>query len=616
MVHLDIDADGIASIIVSGTGDVALSHGLRKALSETFLNADANPAVKCILLFCEASTFFRSPDYREYLEPPQSPTMGQLCQQVEACRVPVIAVVQGDADSAAFELALAAHYRIASAKALFGFADVALGIVPGAGATQRLPRLCGPAPAMELMMSGRRVSAAEAARLNLVDRVEEGDLVVAAMDVASDILGGAKPPLRSRDRHDGFADPSGYLNIVQAFRARVAQQDRPAPRAIVECVEAAQLLPFDAGLARESTAHRESLAQSQTRALCHLVISETKTALMPAGSRRSDIKRVAVVAGENAPSWVVGCLNAGAAVVIAADDEALLKQTEGRVRRILARAQDAQRMSAETVARRLAGLRHMSEAEALSSADLVFLTEPDKAAQVEAKTGPGTILALVQASGQAIPFDALEKPGKALGLTVVGPDAGGRLVEILMSADTDRDIAQVVSAFVHRTGRIAVQAPTGNAGGIGSAVWGAGMLAAQDLARQGADPAAIDAALKAASFSSLPFGGTQTAGGGAARIYDNDEVVERVVLAMANTGALLLDAGEARQPADIDLAMVVGYGFPRQKGGPMFAADEYGLLKLRKRLMALMAENADFWQPAPLIEDLIKNGRTFGDLND
>ncbi|MDN5789073.1 enoyl-CoA hydratase/isomerase family protein, partial [Pseudorhodobacter sp.] len=233
----------------------ALGHALRAALAGAIEAASLNPGVRAVALLAKGRTFPAGADISEFGKPPQPPLLPDLCKLVESCPKPVVAGLHGTALGGGLELALSAHARIALSDARVGLPEVGLGILPGAGGTQRLPRLIGAPAALRMMITGKPISAEEALSLGLLDRVVERDLADATVTLALHMA--ANPPVPTRDRREGMADAKAYFSAIATARAAQVGTALPGPARIIDCVEAAMLLPFDQGLAFERAAFAE-----------------------------------------------------------------------------------------------------------------------------------------------------------------------------------------------------------------------------------------------------------------------------------------------------------------------------------------------------------------------
>ncbi|MFA0812577.1 3-hydroxyacyl-CoA dehydrogenase NAD-binding domain-containing protein [Microbulbifer epialgicus] len=277
----------------------ALSHGLREGIWGAIKNAQED-ASKALVLLCEGRTFIAGADITEFGKPPQAPGLSEVITEIENSCKPVIAAMHGTALGGGFEVALACHYRCALASAKVGLPEVKLGLLPGAGGTQRTPRLAGVAAALELITKGSPIPAAKAESLKLIDRVIDDDLLKGALAFARELIDRNAPPRRVRDIViDPASVPEG---LFDDFRQRLEKRARGqlAPQHIVTCIEAAVHQPFDEGLTKELNLFIECLLSSQSAALRHLFFAErtaTKIQGLPKDTPTREIKSVGIIGG-------------------------------------------------------------------------------------------------------------------------------------------------------------------------------------------------------------------------------------------------------------------------------------------------------------------------------
>jgi 3-hydroxyacyl-CoA dehydrogenase len=282
--------DRVALVTLALAPVNALTPQVRGALWDIFGRIEQDAGVGAVVLNAEGPIFSSGADIREGGEGGEGPTLAEVCARIEDARVPVVAALQGLALGGGAELALAAHYRLASPAARLGFPEITLGLVPGAGGTQRLPRAVGAAAALTLLTSGRPMEA-ETARLNgLVDGIVTGDLATGAHGHAAALIAKGEGPRPLRDARARLSDGQDYLAAVARARAAAAGSSVPASARLVDCVEAALLLPFEAGLAFETAARADCRRDPEAMALAHVFLAERRIAprlLAVSGGRRA-----------------------------------------------------------------------------------------------------------------------------------------------------------------------------------------------------------------------------------------------------------------------------------------------------------------------------------------
>jgi 3-hydroxyacyl-CoA dehydrogenase len=542
-----------------------LSAGLRQQLWIALNAGMASAQVAAIVLIGQGRGFSNGCDLAE-LGAQASPTVGDLVRIIQAAQKPVIVALHGGTYGVAAELALAARGRVALGDLRVGLRDVLSGYLPSAGATQTLPRLVGGAAALRLIGQAVVLTGAEALAMGVIDQLVPGDLAAAGVAMA------LAPP--APDRSPGLRDGRAYLAAVKA--ARAAGGGLLAGK-LIDCVEAAQLLPLAQGLDFEAEAAAEVAATPEAATLRHAMLTEMRMAADAAGGRSVD----------HIGFWGAGmlpliwpALHRGLSVTVADDDrEALVNALEK-----VALAQEA-----EVQAGRLD--------RAVRDAEWARLTP---GVDARALAGLGLILAAKPGvAGPVVQFGAGE--GQEPRLLLVAP-----AVAELQLRPQDRALGLTAAATLRRMGlRLAVTGPVPQTGVV-RALLRAARMALLALAAQGVSAPDLAAGLKGWLKLPLP---EATGQGRMARA----EVTQRVLAALAAEGARLLGAGVVQRAGDIDALAVMALGVPRSFGGPMFRADQRGLMLLRRDLMIWQADHP-VWAVHPIIDQLLSDGRGFDDF--
>src|SRR6266404_9308046 len=270
--------DGIAVVTVDNPPVNALKHEVRAGLVEGLRQARDDDALKAVVIACAGRTFFAGADITEFGKPPQAPGLHDVIATIEAMPKPVIAALHGSALGGGFELALACHFRVAVAGARVGLPEVKLGLLPGAGGTQRLPRLVGPEKALKMIVTGDPIEAREALADGVIDEIVEGDLTQGAIAFARRVLAEGRPLRLVRDREEKLV-AEGFADAAEALTRRLRGRDAPA--ACVEAVRNAITLPFEEGLKREGELFRKLVTGDQSKAQRHIFFAEREAARVP-----------------------------------------------------------------------------------------------------------------------------------------------------------------------------------------------------------------------------------------------------------------------------------------------------------------------------------------------
>lgn len=602
------DHGAVAALLIGAAPVNVLSLAVVQALHAAVETALTDAAIGAVLIRAVGRSFPLDAEFAEgEASDPPGPALSSLCALIEAAEKPVVMALHGSVLGAALSLALAAHARIATEAAQFGFPDVTLGLMPAAGATQRAPRLIGGEQALRLMLTGRPVGAAEALALGLLDKVTAEGLEAAALAMAQDCAG--RRLTASRDRGDGLRDGAGFQRAVAAARARAGGGRLPAPQRIVDCIEAAQLLPFEAGLEFEAAAAADLRGSPESAGLRHVYQAERRAARFPelamAQPAARPMQRLGIL-GALADDLVLPALSAGMEVILVdADRQALVQSLE----RIAGEQQRAVAAGKLTPARRDANwgrLGTVADPAALAGCDAVILGAPELLAAAVAATPPGLLI------GLSLPGDVAEEEVPAdRAADLLGFHPGGhRFVEIAVRPRTAAAQVLAALALARAIGFTALR--TEAPGGVAARLMATGRGAVARVLAGGEAPAAVAAALSGFGLTGLIPLGARPEPTPAARA---ERIMQRVVTAMANEGARILSEGLVARPSDIDFAVVSGAGFPRWQGGPMHWADRRGLLLLRRDLSVWTWEAPELWTIEPLIAELVEQGRCFADLD-
>ena len=586
----------VAVLVLAHPPVNTLSGPLVQAVSQALDKVAADPAIQAVILRGEGRCFSAGADIREAGQVARMAELGALCRKVETLAKPVIAALHGTALGAGMELALAAHYRIANAAAILGLPEVGLGLLAAAGATQRLPRLVGAQQALRLLISGLPVRATEALALGLIDRVVTEGLGEAALAMAQEGL----PTRPTAMLGMGLRDAVAYQAAVAAAGAADKGNPLPAPARIIECVEAAALLPFEMGLVLEQTAFADLTATPEAHGLHHAFVAE-RMALMPAaeiaGRTLPQLATLGIWGAEDpAADLALQALTAGLRVSLCDPDRARLADALGRIAAMQEQMVVAGQMTEDTRDAAWARLSSGFGAEALAGADLALLSPGQSATDLPA----------------GLPLVTMGAAGAGAGITV--PEATGGLAELSVARDATLDQIERLAALGRRLGWRVVTVGPGGPVELGLRL--ALDAAEQHLARS-TPPEVIAAAFAAFGMGQAGLPPPPRLSPKAMRA--GRVLVQTCLAALAAEGTRMLADGRARRPCDIDAVALFCGLMPRWHGGPMFQADQRGLLVLRADLRKL-ASDPDVAEPvfavSPLLDDMIAEAKRFADLDE
>ncbi len=685
--------DGVAVVTMSAPPVNSLGLALRRRLVAALDAAAADAAVQAVVLTGDGGTFSAGADITEFGSPDalRGPHLGHVVTQIENHAKPVIAAIDGNCLGGGFEVALACHYRVARADAKLGLPEVKLGVLPGAGGTQRLPRLIGLEAGINMAASGEPVPAARFQGTPLLDAVVTDGHVDAALALARTVVaeGSARPRVRDRKLH---------AENVEAFceyaRTAVAAgfPQYPAPLAVIDAIQAG-ISDIDAGFAREWESFQRLVAGPVSKSLVHAFFAERAAAKvkgLPADTATRDIRKVAIIgAGTMGTGIALAFLAAGVPVTLLEVRQDALDRGVARIRETIEGQVKKGRLKPDKAQAQQAALTPVLDYAALADNDLVIEAVFEEMGvkeqvfkQLDAVMKPGAILATNTSTLDVDHIAAITKrPQDVIGLHFFSPANIMKLLEVVRGAKTSPEVLASSMKLARTIRKTAVVSGVCD-GFIGNRMLVQYFRQAEFMLEEGATPQQIDRAIEKFGFAMGPFRMGDMAGNdvlwhirkrqrvqyadwrfsfavdrlceagrmgqkAGAGWYDykpgergglpsqavddilaalraergitprrvpDAEIVDRLVYALVNEGAKILEEGIAQSASDIDVVYLTGYGFPVFRGGPMFHADLVGLYDVVKR-MAEFAHNphADpaFWRPAPLLAKLAAEGRGF-----
>lgn len=663
--------DDIAVLTLDRAPGNVLTPQLRDLLSNMLKRCCEAPDTKAIVLAGAGRGFCPGVDITEYNGDLGTPWVADLCDQIETAPKPIVAAVHGGVMGAGLELALAAHARVAHRDARLAMPDVKLGMIPGGGATQRLPRLLGAQGTLSMLLGGQVMHASDPRLGRLINQLSDSNPIDAAIELARALHAKGHWP-RSRDQDAGFSDPEGFQAALSAIRAQMKAQDG-ASGDILRCVEAAQLLPFEQGVAFEGALFRERLASPKARGSRHFLMAE-KLAAAPPGSARGQgpqVRHVTLMgrSGRLEP-LAQQLLRAGFGVSLicaqASEADAL---AAGLARALQSQVKRGQMDQAKMQAC-LDLLDHKRGVQALGMTDLVIedgSITPDPWPELQ----PHTIWAVLEpAADAAARSGALGLRKAAIGLHPYTPLSTRQCVELTLGTSPEPGDVAAVMDVVLKLNKSPVLTSM-QAGRLRARLSSAIFAAALQLVRHGAHPYAVDRALQASGFAAGPFemmdqvglaqvkallaetgnapdlaalpehllanGRTGRGAGQGIYLYQGDRRREDPALdrllpaalkrpiglalddgllrsaifgALANETVRIMQDKRLRRVSDIDLVLVKGFGFDRSLGGPLLQIDLRGVFYLFKEMQRLEALSS-IWAPEAALVDMVKQGEGF-----
>ncbi len=525
VVELRQDGD-VLLVSVNNPPVNALGAAVRQGLMAAMEQADASASVKAVVIVGQGRAFIAGADIREFGKPPVPPSLPDVCNRIEACSKPVVAVIHGAALGGGLEIAMSAHYRLALPGAKLGLPEVSLGLVPGAGGTQRAPRLMGVKAATELMLGGQQIGAEAGLAAGLVDRLEQGtDPVAAGLAYARELLAQGAP-LRPVSATPGrLADKAAAQAELDALRADTAKKSRGlfSPLKIIDCVQAALDLPFEEGLKFERAQFLACIDSPQRAGLIHAFFAERETAKIPEAraAQPRAVDKIAIIGGGTMGAGItVSALDAGLDVTMIERDAESIARGQANVEKVYNGLIAKGRMSEEAKAAIMARYTPSTRYDDIADVDLVIEAvfedlEVKKAVfrELDRVCKRGAVLAT---NTSYLDIDAIAavtgRPQDVIGLHFFSPANIMKLLEIVVPAKVAPDVVTTAFELAKKMKKVPVRAGVCD-GFIGNRILAVYKQAADYIMEDGASPYEIDEAVRGFGFAMGPFQVTDLAGG-------------------------------------------------------------------------------------------------------
>jgi len=504
----------------------ALSASVRDGLALGVAQAMGNPAVKAVVLICEGKTFIAGADISEFGKPPKGTSLFDALNAIEGASIPVVAAIHGTALGGGLEVALTCHYRVAVPSAKCGLPEVKLGLLPGAGGTQRLPRIVGVEKALEMVTSGEHVGAKQCAEMGLVDAlVDEGKLRDGAIAFARKIVAEKRPLKRVRDMNEKVEAARGKPEIFAAFRKANAKKFRgfQAPESNIKCIEAAVNLPFDEGLKAERKLFMELMTGTQSAAQRYVFFAERavwKVPDVPEDTQTIPVQKVGVIgAGTMGGGIAMNFLNVGIPVTIVETKQEALDRGLATIRKNYENTAKRGRLTAADVEKRMGMLKGTLALEELADRDLVIeavFENMDIKKEVFGKLDrivkPGAILATNTSYLNVDEIaSATKRPESVIGWHFFSPANVMRLLELVRGEKSSKPVIATSMQMARKIGKIAALVGV-CPGFVGNRMLAQRQREAQKLILEGAMPWDVDRVLYDFGFPMGPFAMSDLAG--------------------------------------------------------------------------------------------------------
>lgn len=504
----------------------ALSALVREGLATAFRSASADPEVQAIVLICEGKTFIAGADISEFGKPMVGPSIREVQDAIESAPKPVIAAIHGTVLGGGLEIALVAHYRVAVPSAKAGLPEVNIGLVPGAGGTQRLPRIVGIETALELVTSGRHVPAETAVSMGLFDElVDEGSLREGALAFAKRIVAEGRMPTKVSELNDKIEEARKRPQIFSEFRKTNARRFRgfEAPEANIKAIEAAVKLPFEEGLEEERRLFRTLMAGTQSAAQRHVFFAERQASKVPDVAHDTQARKIGSVgvigAGTMGAGIAMNFLNVGMPVTMVETDPPALQRGLATILKNYESTVKKGRMTKSDVNQRMSLLTTSLSLDNLSDCDLVIEAvfermdvKTDLFGKLDKIARPGAILA---SNTSYLDIDEIaastNRAQDVVGLHFFSPANVMPLLEIVRGARTDKTVIATAMQVGRKIGKVPVV--VGNCYGfVGNRMLAQRQREVQKLLLEGASPWDIDRVIYDFGMPMGPFAMSDLAG--------------------------------------------------------------------------------------------------------
>jgi 3-hydroxyacyl-CoA dehydrogenase len=684
----------VAVIVVDNPPVNTITAAVREGLFDAVAKVATDKTARALVVRCEGNNFFTGADINEFAGPPKEAEFRDLFGRFEGLKIPVVAAMHGTSMGGGLEFTMACHYRVATPGAKFALPEVTLGIIPGAGGTQRLPRLIGLDAALRMIFDAKPVDAAKALELGLIDEIVAGDFVAGAIAFAQKLIAEGKG---ARPTSARTVDASGltleFMSKWQA-EARKLYPNRTAALTALESVSAAARLPFAEGLLNEDKLANYTKTTPEAKGSIHVFFAERASknvAGLPENAVSRPVAKVGIIgAGTMGGGIAIAFANAGVPVTIIDANTEGLRKGLANVYSTYESMMKRGRIDAAELAKRYARIAGSLKYEDLADCDVIIEAVFESMdlkksifAKLDAVAKPGAILATNTSTLDVDEIaESVKRPGDVIGLHFFSPANVMPLLEVVRSKHsspstvrTAMDLAKLIrktpvlarvcygfignrmmEGYAREALKLTLEGATPRQ--VDSVLEGFGMamgiLAVFDMAgidvgvnvhktnahRYPPDPTyyQADAALHAQGRLGQKTGkgfyryekGDRTRHddpealaiiaarakdlGVAPRAHSEAEILERCLYPLLNEGIRILEEGIAQRASDVDVVWCMGYGFPRYRGGPLFYADALGLPVLLAGMEKYKALFGPMhWEPAPLLVQLVREGRTLAD---
>lgn len=685
-VNLSIH-DAVAVIEIDNPPVNATSQAVRQGLQDSFNKVAQDLAVEAIVVACKGRTFVAGADISEFGKPPVEPFLPDVYLLIEQSDKPVVAAVHGTALGGGFELALACHYRVALKGAKIGLPEVGLGLIPGAGGTQRLTRIAGVETALDLTLSAKPVGVEHASAEKIIDQLCDDDLLNTAIEFAKSKIGVAVEPASKQP----VTEQEGLQEILEERRAwaRKKYRGQTAPQKAIDAIEAAVLESIEDGLKKERELFLACKASSQSTALRHAFFAERQCAKLELSDKSiapREVKEVAVIGAGTMGAGIAMCFASAGIKVFLVDvsDENLARGLQ-TITSQYEKSVASKRLTETQKASALACVSSTTSYQEIANVDLVveaafenMQVKKEIFKSLDEHCAAHTILASNTSFLDVNEIAAAtQRPQQVLGLHFFSPAHIMKLLEIVNAENTSEETLLTTVTLAKKLRKLPCVVGVCY-GFVGNRMYAAYGREFNQVLLEGATPSQVDSAMINWGMAMGPAAVTDLTGidigykarrerpdpitdplyfrvsdlmvendrlgrksgagfyrydegkkqeeavvtelikqeaekyGVAQRDFTEEEIQQRLIFALINEGAKILEEGIATRASDIDVVWMNGYGFPRWRGGPMCYADEVGVDTVYQQVLDYDNNSSGaYWSPSPLLKQLAEDKKSF-----
>lgn len=693
-VQCDTSGD-IAVVTIDNPPVNAASQAVRQRLVDAMAAVASAENVVAAVVIGAGRSFVAGADIREFGKPSMPPDLNEVIAAIESSEKPIIIAIHGVALGGGLELSLSGHYRIALKGSNIGLPEVKLGLLPGAGGTQRLPRLVGVQAALDAITTGDMIPVEIAAEKGVIDKVVDGDLLEHAKSFAREkaAAGGPHPVISQMPAPKPESD-----DLFDTYKANLERRSRGQMSPIwgLEAVRGSVDLPFAEGLKQERALFNELMASDQSKGMIHSFFAEREAAKIPGlpkDTKTRKILQTAVIGcGTMGGGITMSLANGGMPVTVVETSEEALDRGLEIIRKNYASTVSKGRLSQDEMDARMARITGTTNFTAIADVDLVIeavfeelALKKEVFAKLDAVCKKGAVLATNTSTLDIDQIAAMTtRPEDVIGMHFFSPANVMKLLEVVRGEKTSAEVIQTAMKFGRAINKVTVLVRVCD-GFVGNRILHHYSRQAGYMIEDGAMPQDVDRVMVE---SGMPMGifamgdlagmdvgwrvrkhqaatrpnhlrysdvadriceqgrfGQKTGAGWykyeagsrkpipdlaieqlimdvakekgiQRREFSDEEIHKRIFYQMVNEGAKILEEGLAIRSSDIDVIYVNGYAFPPYRGGPMFEAERIGLASVLEDIKAFQARDGQGWEPAPLLERLVAEGKSFKDLEE